>query len=66
MEWSGHPQDKNKSMEKAWSGTPELHGVGQALVRYEFPKDLRRLGGDFTVDDNVKRLLRFLRMTVPH
>jgi len=59
MELSGHPEDKNKSMEKEWSGTRELRGVGQPLARYEFPKDLRRLGGDFTVEDNVKRLLRF-------
>ena len=59
MNTNGHPKDRNGAMEKAWSGTPELRGVGKTLTRYEFPKDLRRLGGDFTVDQNVKRLLRF-------
>jgi hypothetical protein len=59
MELSGHPQDRNKEMEKEWTGTPELRGAGHPLARFEFPKDARRLGGDFTVEENVKRLLRF-------
>src|SRR5579883_450306 len=59
MELNGHPQDKNQEMEKAWSDSRELRGVGLPLKRYNFPKDLRRLGGDFTVEENQKRLLRF-------
>jgi len=59
MKPNGHPKDKHGEMESAWSGTPELRGVGKPLSRYEFPKDFRRLGGDFTVEENQKRLLRF-------
>ncbi|MFI5202456.1 MAG: hypothetical protein ACHQNE_08720, partial [Candidatus Kapaibacterium sp.] len=46
-------------MESAWSNSPALHGAGVPLVRYNFPKDTRRLGGDFTVEENAARLLRF-------
>jgi hypothetical protein len=59
MENVGHPKDRNKSMEKEWSNAPELRGVGTPLLKYNFPKDTRRLGGDFTVEENSKRLLRF-------
>jgi Protein of unknown function (DUF455) len=59
MERNGHPKDKNGKMEKAWTNSPELRGVGVPLVTYNFPKDTRRLGGDFTVEQNVERLLRF-------
>src|ERR1035437_10490839 len=59
MKTNGHPKDKNGAMEQVWSGSQELHGAGKHLLRYEFPKDSRRLGGDFTVDQNVKLLLRF-------
>src|SRR4051812_11706956 len=45
--------------ESKWSNSPELGGIGLPLQRFNFPKDERRLGGDFTVDENVKRLLRF-------
>jgi hypothetical protein len=43
----------------SWPNAPELRGSGEPLRRFNFPKDQRRLGGDFTVEDNVKRLLRF-------
>lgn len=43
----------------SWPNAPELRGTGEPLRRFNFPKDQRRLGGDFTVDDSVKRLLRF-------
>ena len=46
-------------MEKTWTHSPELHGVGVPLAKYNFPKDARRLGGDFTVEENAGRLLRF-------
>ncbi len=59
MERNGHPKDKNGKMEKAWTNSPELRGVGVPLAKYNFPKDPRRLGGDFTVEENVDRLLRF-------
>src|ERR1044071_6729062 len=59
MENAGHPRDLNKVMEKEWSSSPDLRGVGTPLVKYNFPKDSRRLGGDFTVEENAKRLLRF-------
>lgn len=59
MEANGHPKDMNGAMEKEWSKSPELRGVGVPLVKYNFPKDTRRLGGDFTVDADAKRLLRF-------
>src|ERR1700733_9654779 len=59
MKSNGHPKDTNGAMEKTWSGTPELRGVGIALKNHNFPKDNRRLGGDFTVEENQKRLLRF-------
>ncbi len=56
---NGHPADSNKIMETEWSGSSALHGVGVPLKKYQFPKDTRRLGGDFTVEENAKRLLRF-------
>jgi hypothetical protein len=59
MERNGHPIDRNKEMESEWSNSPTLQGAGIPLARYNFPKDLRRLGGDFTVEENAKRLLRF-------
>lgn len=43
----------------SWPDAAELRGSGEPLRRFDFPKDLRRLGGDFTVEDNQKRLLRF-------
>jgi hypothetical protein len=46
-------------MEKVWTNSPELRGVGVPLTKYNFPKDARRLGGDFTVEENVDRLLKF-------
>ena len=46
-------------MEKTWTHSPELHGAGVPMASYNFPKDLRRLGGDFTVEENAARLLRF-------
>jgi len=46
-------------MEKAWSHSPELGGVGKPLTTFNFPKDMRRLGGDFTVEENADRLLCF-------
>ncbi|MDP4243192.1 MAG: DUF455 family protein [Bacteroidota bacterium] len=42
-----------------WSNAPELRGTGAPLANYNFPKDLRRLGGDFTVEECQQRLLRF-------
>ena len=42
-----------------WTNSPALHGAGVPLARYNFPKDTRRLGGDFTVEENAERLLRF-------
>jgi hypothetical protein len=59
MERNGHPQDKNREMESTWTNSPALNGAGVPLARFNFPKDLRRLGGDFTVEENAKRLLRF-------
>ncbi len=64
MERNGHPIDRNSEMESSiandvWSNSPALHGAGIPLARYNFPKDSRRLGGDFTVEENAKRLLRF-------
>lgn len=47
------------SSESSWSGSEELRGSGIALTSFNFPKDHRRLGGDFSVEENVKRLLRF-------
>jgi hypothetical protein len=45
--------------EPIWTGSPELRGVGTSLKQFNFPKDARRLGADFTVEENTKRLLRF-------
>ncbi|HET6401876.1 MAG TPA: DUF455 family protein [Candidatus Kapabacteria bacterium] len=59
MERNGHPVDRNSEMESEWTNSPALHGAGVPLARYNFPKDTRRLGGDFTVEENAKRLLRF-------
>ena len=56
---NGHPVDRNGAMEQEWSNSSALRGNGVPLARYNFPKDLRRLGGDFTVEENSKRLLRF-------
>ena len=59
MKQNGHPKDKNHAMEKIWTNSPELRGAGVPLARFQFPKDTRRLGGDFTVEENAARLLRF-------
>src|SRR5581483_1293566 len=59
MERNGHPADTHGEMENSWSNTPELRGIGVPLAKYNFPKDQRRLGGDFSVEENAKRLLRF-------
>ncbi len=59
MERNSHPTDTNGKMEKAWGNSPELRGIGVPLAKYNFPKDKRRLGGDFSVEENVDRLLRF-------
>jgi len=59
MERNGHPIDRNGEMESAWTNSPALHGVGVSLAQFSFPKDTRRLGGDFSVEENAKRLLRF-------
>ncbi|HET6512234.1 MAG TPA: hypothetical protein VFH43_08585, partial [Candidatus Kapabacteria bacterium] len=53
------PQPQHPTSEESWSGSEELRGQGISLTKFNFPKDERRLGGDFTVDENVKRLLRF-------
>jgi hypothetical protein len=42
-----------------WTGTAALLGTSKALSSYNFPKDLRRLGGEFSVESNVDRILRF-------
>ena len=55
----GHPSDRNGAMEQEWSDSTALRGGGVPLARYNFPKDARRLGGDFTVEENARRLLRF-------
>ncbi|HWF44218.1 MAG TPA: hypothetical protein VG537_06220, partial [Candidatus Kapabacteria bacterium] len=59
MKTNGHAPKIDNPSEKTWSNSPELHGKGVPLSKYNFPKDLRRLGGDFTVEENQKRLLRF-------
>jgi hypothetical protein len=59
MEPNGHPQDKNGEMEQAWTDSIALRGVGVPLAKYNFPKDARQLGGDFTVEENARQLLRF-------
>ncbi len=56
---NGHPADVNGEMEAAWTNSAELRGAGVPLARFNFPKDSRRLGGDFTVEENARRLLRF-------
>lgn len=53
------PQPQHPTSEESWSGSEELRGRGISLTKFNFPRDERRLGGDFTVDENVKRLLRF-------
>lgn len=52
-------QSSSTGSEASWSGSPELRGNGVSLRKFNFPKDLRRLGGDFSVEANVDRLLRF-------
>ncbi len=59
MEANGHPQDKNREMEQAWTNSTALRGVGVPLAKYNFPKDARQLGGDFTVEESARLLLRF-------
>jgi hypothetical protein len=59
MKTNGHAPKIDDPSVKTWSNSPELHGKGVPLSKYNFPKDLRRLGGDFTVEENQKRLLRF-------
>ncbi|HEY3874976.1 MAG TPA: hypothetical protein VGM92_05840, partial [Candidatus Kapabacteria bacterium] len=56
---NGHPKDAHHAMEKIWTNSPELQGVGVPLARFQFPKDARRLGGEFTVEENTALLLRF-------
>src|SRR5450631_2498465 len=59
MKTNCHPKDTNGAMEKIWSDSPELRGLGVPLKQYNFPKDFRRLGADFSVEENQQRLLRF-------
>lgn len=51
--------ENGQQQEAVWSGSEELRGTGISLTKFNFPKDSRRLGGDFSVEENVKRLLRF-------
>jgi hypothetical protein len=53
------PRPQFPTSEEFWSGSVELRGKGISLTKFNFPKDQRRLGGDFSVEENVKRLLRF-------
>jgi len=49
----------NEQEIQSWSQSPELRGKGISLSKFNFPKDTRRLGGDFGVEENAQRLLRF-------
>lgn len=42
----------------SWSHSSELRGKGRSLTKFNFPRDTRRLGGDFNVEENAQRLLR--------
>ena len=42
-----------------WTGSPELHGSDTILSKFDFPKDERKLGGAFRVEENAALLLRY-------
>jgi len=42
-----------------WTGSRELHGSGEILSKFDFPKDTRKLGGAYRVDENAELLLRY-------
>ncbi|MFI5264285.1 MAG: hypothetical protein ACHQM6_07205, partial [Candidatus Kapaibacterium sp.] len=42
-----------------WTGSRELHGTGEILTKFDFPKDERKLGGAYRVDENAALLLRY-------
>ncbi len=48
-----------KTNELIWTGSRELHGNGQILTKFDFPKDERALGGAYTVDENAELLRRY-------
>lgn len=50
------PDDRTDS---TWTGSRELHGMGELLSKYYFPADERMLGGAFTVDENAGLLKRY-------
>jgi hypothetical protein len=58
---------KKSESEANWSNSPELQGQGTPLRSFNFPRDERRLGAEFSVEENVARILRlflFERMTL--
>lgn len=56
---AGAPADKTIITAQSLAGQREAAAERRAKYPYRFPRDLRQLGGKFTVKENSRRLLRF-------